>query len=318
MPLKKVTIFGGSGFLGRHLVARLARSGWSILLAERHPSRTRFLQPLGDVGQISAVAARVQDEDRVAEVVAGADAVVNLTGILYESGRQRFDDIHHIGAGNIARAAAAAQVQRLVHVSAIGANPEALANYARSKGQGEEAVRQAFPDATILRPSIVIGPEDGFFNRFADMSRISPFLPLVGGGKTLFQPVYVGDVAQAIQMGLERKDLMGETYELGGPNIYSFKALLEMLLKEIGRHRPLMPIPFPIANLQAAFLELLPVPPLTRDQVRMLRSDNIVTAGAKGFRDMGITTPTPVEAVLPTYLERHRKNGGSRTGSGHI
>lgn len=317
MPLKKITIFGGSGFLGRHLVARLARSGWTILLAERHPSRTRFLQPLGDVGQISAVAARVQDEDRVAEVVAGADAVVNLTGILYESGRQRFDDIHHLGAGNIARAAAAAQVQRLVHVSAIGANPEALANYARSKGQGEEAVRQAFPDATILRPSIVIGPEDGFFNRFADMSRISPFLPLVGGGKTLFQPVYVGDVAQAIQMGLEGKDLTGETYELGGPNIYSFKALLEMLLKEIGRRRPLMPIPFPLANLQATFLELLPVPPLTRDQVRMLRSDNIVKAGAKGFRDIGIT-PTAVEAILPTYLERHRKNGGTKSGSGHI
>lgn len=308
MSRKKVTIFGGSGFLGRHLVTRLARSGWSILLAERHPSRAHFLQPLGDVGQISAVAARVQDEARVAQVVAGADAVVNLTGILYESGRQRFDGVHNIGAANIARAAAVAQVKHLVHISAIGADPNARANYARSKGLGEEAVRQAFPGATILRPSIVIGPEDGFFNRFADMTRFSPFLPLVGGGKTRFQPVYVGDVAQAIQMGLEQNSLAGQTYELGGPGVYSFKVLLEMLLKQIGKRRALVPLPFAIASLQATFLELLPVPPLTRDQVRMLRSDNIVSEGAKGFAELGIT-PSAVEAIIPTYLDRHRPGG---------
>ncbi|TQV83217.1 complex I NDUFA9 subunit family protein [Denitrobaculum tricleocarpae] len=308
MPRQKVTIFGGSGFLGRHLVTRLARTGWSILLAERHPSRAHFLQPLGDVGQIAAVAARVQDEARVAEVVAGADAVVNLTGILYESGNQRFDGVHTTGAANIARAAAGAQVKRLVQVSAIGADPDSEADYARSKGKGEEAVRQAFPDATILRPSIVIGPEDGFFNRFADMTRISPFLPLVGGGKTRFQPVYVGDVAQAIQMGLEQNGLVGQTYELGGPGVYSFKALLQMLLKEIGRRRLLLPLPFAIASLQATFLELLPVPPLTRDQVRMLRSDNIVSEGAKGFAELGIT-PKSVETIIPTYLERHRAGG---------
>ena len=277
MPLKKITIFGGSGFLGRHLVARLARSGWTILLAERHPSRTRFLQPLGDVGQISAVAAHVQDEDRVAEVVAGADAVVNLTGILYESGRQRFDDIHHLGAGNIARAAAAAQVQRLVHVSAIGANPEALANYARSKGQGEEAVRQAFPEATILRPSIVI-------------------------------------VAQAIQMGLESDALAGQTYELGGPKAYSFKALLELMLDQIGRRRALLPLPFAVASLQATFLELLPVPPLTRDQVRMLRSDNVVSSDAKSFADLGLE-PTAIESIIPTYLNRYRPGGQFNPGT---
>lgn len=314
MTLKKVTIFGGSGFLGRHLVTRLAKSGWSILLAERHPSRAHFLQPLGDVGQIAAVAADVQDEARVAEVVAGADAVVNLTGILYESGRQRFDAVHHIGAGNIAKAAAAAGARHLVHISAIGADPDAQANYARSKGQGEQAVRQAFPDATIFRPSIVIGPEDGFFNRFAEMARLSPALPLVGGGKTRFQPVYVADVAKAIQMGLESDDLRGETYELGGPGVYSFKALLEMMLKEIGKRRILAPLPFAVANLQAAFLERLPVPPLTRDQVRMLRSDNVVSEGAKGFADLGIT-PSAVEAVIPTYLDRYRPGGRFRSAS---
>lgn len=308
MAQRKVTIFGGSGFLGRHLVTRLARSGWSILLAERHPSRAHYLQPLGDVGQISAVAARVQDEARVAEVVEGADAVVNLTGILYETGRQKFDGVHHAGAANIAKAAAAAGAQRLVQVSAIGADPKAEAKYARSKGLGEEAVRQAFPEATILRPSIVIGPEDGFFNRFAEMARISPFLPLVGGGLTKFQPVYVGDVAQAIQMGLESDALSGQTYELGGPKAYSFKALLELMLEQIGRRRALLPLPFAIASLQATFLELLPVPPLTRDQVRMLRSDNVVSADAKGFAELGIT-PCAVETVIPTYLDKYKPGG---------
>lgn len=308
MAQRKVTIFGGSGFLGRHLVTRLARSGWSILLAERHPSRAHYLQPLGDVGQISAVAARVQDEARVAQVVEGADAVVNLTGILYESGRQKFEGVHHTGAANIAKASASAGAQRLVQVSAIGADANAEAKYARSKGLGEEAVRQAFPEATILRPSIVIGPEDGFFNRFAEMTRLSPFLPLVGGGLTKFQPVYVGDVAQAIQMGLESNTLAGETYELGGPKVYSFKALLELMLTQIGKRRALLPLPFAVASLQATFLELLPVPPLTRDQVRMLRSDNVVNEGAKGFAELGIA-PCAVEAIIPTYLDKYRAGG---------
>lgn len=308
MAQRKVTIFGGSGFLGRHLVTRLARSGWSILLAERHPSRAHFLQPLGDVGQISAVAVRVQDEDRVARVVEGADAVVNLTGILYETGRQKFDGVHHTGAANIAKAATAGQVRRFVHVSAIGADPKAEARYARTKGMGEDAVRQAFPQATILRPSIVIGPEDGFFNRFAEMSRLSPFLPLVGGGLTKFQPVYVGDVAQAIEMGLTDDAVAGETYELGGPKVYSFKALLELMLDQIGKRRALLPLPFAVASLQATFLELLPVPPLTRDQVRLLRSDNVVSEGAKSFADLGIA-PCAVETIIPTYLDKYRPGG---------
>lgn len=308
MAQRKITIFGGSGFLGRHLVTRLARSGWAVLLAERHPSRAHYLQPLGDVGQITAVAARVQDQDRVARVVEGADAVVNLTGILYETGRQKFDGVHHSGAANIAKAAAAADVKRLVHVSAIGADPKAEARYARTKGLGEEAVRQAFPTATILRPSIVIGPEDGFFNRFAEMTRISPFLPLVGGGLTKFQPVYVGDVAQAIEMGLESDALAGEIYELGGPKVYSFKALLELMLEQIGKRRALLPLPFAIASLQATFLELLPVPPLTRDQVRLLRSDNVVSADAKGFAELGIS-PSAVETIIPTYLDKYRPGG---------
>jgi NADH dehydrogenase len=308
MALRKVTIFGGSGFLGRHLVTRLARSGWSILLAERHPSRAHYLQPLGDVGQIAAVAAAVQDEDRVARVVEGADAVVNLTGILFESGRQRFDAVHRVGAANIARAAGAGGVERLVHISAIGADSSAQAKYTRSKGQGEEAVIAAFPNATILRPSIVIGPEDGFFNRFAKMACISPVLPLIGGGRTLFQPVYVGDVAKAIEMGLERADLMGQTFELGGPRIYSFRALLELMLERIGRRRALVSLPFWAASIQASFLELLPVPPLTRDQVRMLRIDNVVGDNARGFAELGIA-PSAIEAIIPTYLDRYRPGG---------
>jgi NADH dehydrogenase len=235
--------------------------------------------------------------------------VINLVGILYERGRQRFSAVHGEGAGRIAAAAAAADVRRLVHVSAIGADPASPASYARTKAAGEAAVRKHFANATIVRPSIVFGPEDGFFNRFAAMACVSPVLPLIGGGHTRFQPVYVGDVAEAIVRALADQAAPGATYELGGPKVYTFKELLQLMLAQIGRRRCLVTVPWGIARLQAAFLEWIPVPPLTRDQVRLLERDNVVGSGAKGLGDLGIQ-PTPVEAILPAYLDMYRK--GSR------
>ncbi|MFQ5467536.1 MAG: complex I NDUFA9 subunit family protein [Kiloniellaceae bacterium] len=303
-----VTVFGGSGFIGRHLVQRLARQGWLVRVAVRHPSTANHLKTLGDVGQVVPVRAPVQDEIAVAEAVAGASAVVNLVGVLYERGRQNFAAIHAQGARTIAAAAAAAGATRLTHVSAIGADPHAEAEYARSKGVGEAAVEAAFAGATILRPSVVFGPEDDFLNRFAVMAKFSPVLPLIGGGGTRFQPVYVGDVAEAIARALNSPKAAGQTYELGGPKVYTFKELMELILREIRRKRLLVPVPFALANMQAAFLEYLPVPPLTRDQVRMLRHDNVVSPGAAGLPDLGIA-PTSIEVIAPTYLERHRPGG---------
>ena len=308
MAERVVTIFGGSGFIGRYLVQRLAQRGWVIRVAVRHPRQAHFLKPLGDVGQITPVPAALQDESSIKAAVAGADAVVNLVGLLYEKGRQSFEAVHLRGAELIATAAAEAGAQDMVQVSAIGASPDAEADYARSKGAGEAAVRKAFPNAVVVRPSIVFGPEDGFFNLFGAMARLSPMLPLVGGGHTRFQPVYVGDVADAIVTCLESHGCRGKTYELGGPGVYSFKELMELLLQQIRRRRLLVPIPFAIADLQGAVLQLLPVPPLTRDQVRLLREDNIVSEGALGLADLGID-PTGVEVIVPTYLDRYRPGG---------
>jgi uncharacterized protein YbjT (DUF2867 family) len=303
-----VTVFGGSGFLGRYVVQHLARDGWAIRVAVRHPGRAAFLKPLGDIGQITPLCVPVQDAEAVAAAVSGADAVVNLTGILFEGGRQRFQAVHAEGAKSIATAAAAAGAKVLVQISAIGAAPEAAAAYARSKGEGEAAVRAAFPAATILRPSVVFGPEDDFFNRFAEMARFSPVLPLVGGGTTRFQPVYVNDVARAVAKALADPACRGQVYELGGPKVYSFKELLELMLKVIGRRRALVNLPFGLAKLQAVFMELLPKPPLTRDQVTLLRQDNVVSAGALTLADLGIEA-TAVEAVIPGYLDIYRPGG---------
>jgi NADH dehydrogenase len=300
-----VTVFGGSGFLGRHTVRALARAGYRIKVATRHPNRAFFLRPLGAVGQIDFVKCDVADADAVAQALSGAYAVVNLTGILFQSG-QTFEDVQADGAANIATAAAAAGVSALVHVSAIGADIESDSAYAVTKAEGEVAVREAFPNAVILRPSIIFGPEDGFFNKFAEMARYFPALPLIGGGKTRFQPVFVGDVAQAILAGLSRRD--GRTYELGGPVSYSFKELMQLILRETGRKRVLVPLPFGIAFLKAAFLQLLPNPLLTVDQVRLLKKDNVVSATAPGLADLGIT-PTSAEAVIPSYLWRYRAKG---------
>jgi NADH dehydrogenase len=303
-----VTIFGGSGFIGRYLVQRLAERGARIRVAVRRPDDGLFLKTMGEVGQIDLMQANLRDAESVARAVAGADAVVNLVGILYQSGAQRFADLHVRGAGQAAAAAAKAGVKRFVQVSAIGADPASAAEYGRTKAAGEAAVRAAFPGATVVRPSIVFGPEDDFINRFAAMARLLPALPLIGGGKTRFQPVYVGDVADAIARILDDPATAGRTYELGGPTVYTFKELMALILRETGRRRLLLPVPYPLAMLQAAILEYLPVPPLTRDQVRMLRHDNVVAAGAAGLAELGIVAK-PVEGMVESYLFRFRRAG---------
>jgi uncharacterized protein YbjT (DUF2867 family) len=306
-----VTVFGGSGFIGRYVVRRLAREGWQVRVAVRRPDEALFCKTAGHVGQVTPVAVNVRDEASVRAAVSGATAVVNLVGILFQAGRQRFDAVHTQGAANIAAAAAAAGVRSLAHVSAIGADPQSAASYARSKAAGEAAVLKHFPAATILRPSIVFGPEDGFFNRFAKMALLSPVLPLIGGGTTRFQPVYVLDVAEAIARAVEHPEAhAGKTYELGGPRIYSFRDLMALMLAEIGRKRWLCSVPFAIASLKGAVLQSVPFiqPPLTVDQVKLLKRDNVVGPQAAGFKELGIT-PTAVEPILPTYLDRYRPHG---------
>jgi NADH dehydrogenase len=263
---------------------------------------------MGDVGQITPIRAKLQDEAAVAEAVAGAQAVINLVGVLYEKRQHSFEDIHHLGAERIAKAAAAAGATALVQISALGASPGAEAAYARSKAAGEAAVLAAFPTASVVRPSVVFGAEDGFLNLFAGLARLSPVLPLIGGGKTKFQPVYVGDVADAIVTCMTDPKCQGKTYELGGPTVYSFEELMRYMLKEIRRRRFLVPWPFELADFQAKFLEKLPVPPLTRDQVKLLRSDNVVSEGALTLADLGLQ-PTALEVIAPTYLERYRPHG---------
>lgn len=305
MNTNLVTVFGGSGFLGRHTVRALARAGWRIRVAVRHPNMAFFLRPLGSVGQIDIVKCDITEPDQVARALAGAKAAVNLCGILFQSG-QTFEEVQAHGAAHVAQAAAAAGVESLVHVSALGADSESDSAYAVSKAEGEAAVREAFPNAVILRPSIIFGPEDGFFNKFAAMARFLPALPLIGGGHTRFQPVFVGDVAGAIAHALARPD--GRTYELGGPAVYSFKELLQLILRETGRSRALVPLPFGLATIQAAFLQILPKPLLTVDQVRLLKKDNVVSPTAPGLAELCIV-PTSVEAVVPSYLWRFHPKG---------
>lgn len=303
-----VTVFGGTGFIGRYLVRRLAKTGATIRVASRNPHRAKHLRTAGVVGQIVPIAVDINSDASVQAAVAGAKAAVNLIGILFESGKSRFQNVQAEAPGRIARASAAAGVTALVQVSAIGADANARSSYASTKGEGEAAVRAAFPNAVILRPSIVFGPEDGFFNRFGRMATLLPFLPLVGGGHTKFQPVYVGNVADAIVKALIDPALAGKTYELGGPRVYSFKELLEYILAETGRKRALVTLPFGLAALQGTFLQLLPNPPLTRDQVELLKSDNVVSPGALTLADLGIS-PTAVETIVPTYLDKFHIGG---------
>jgi NADH dehydrogenase len=306
MSTSLVTVFGGTGFVGRHTVRALAKAGHRIRVAVRHPNKGFFLPPMGHVGQIVLVKCNVREPEQVAAAVRGADAVVNLTGVLYSRGEQSFAALHVEAAQTIAKCAREAGARTLVHVSAIGADKDAASKYAASKGEGEARVREAFPGAAILRPSLVFGPEDDFFNRFAALARLLPALPLIGGGHTKFQPVFVGDVAAAIARCAADTGLGGRTYELGGPTVYSFKELMQIVLRETGRKRLLVPVPFALATLKAMFLQFLPKPLLTPDQVTLLKSDNVAAGDA--LAAFGIV-PASVEAEVPAYLWRFRAKG---------
>ena len=307
-----VTVFGGSGFVGRYVVRALANRGYRVRVAVRRPATAGFLRTYGGVGQIQPVFANVRDEASVSRAVAGADAVVNLVGILAESGRQKFSAVHSGGAALIARQAAAAGIDRLVHISAIGADAESASAYAQSKAEGETAVLEAVPDAVVLRPSIVFGPEDEFFNRFAGMARLSPALPMIGGGKTRFQPIFVGDVGEAVARAIDGDARKGTVYELGGPEIRTFRQCMELMLSVIGRKRLLVTLPFGAADAMGAVFQMLPGAPLTQDQVAQLRNDNVVSdaamADGRTLEGLGID-PAGLEAILPTYLQRFRRAG---------
>ncbi len=310
-PSRKVaTVFGGSGFIGRYVVQRLAHRGWVVRVCSTDPAGGHFLQTQGKVGQIVPLAASVTDQAAVAQAVRGAALVVNLVGILHERRPGDFQRLQADGAGQVARLAAAAGVARLVQVSAIGADAASPSAYGRTKAAGEAAVRAAFPAATILRPSIVFGAEDQFFNRFAALARMLPFMPVIAGA-TRFQPVFVGDVADAVLAAAERDDA-APLYELGGPRVWSFRELLRFILDTTGHRRPMLDIPSGVARLQARLSEFLPNPPLTRDQLLMLQRDNVAAEGVPGLAALGIASHA-VEAVVPEYLARFRRGGGRRS-----
>lgn len=321
MPL--VTVFGGSGGIGRQIVKLLAQDGYQVRVAVRDPQAALFLKPMGDVGQVTPVQANVRNQESVRSAVTGADAVINLVGILSESGAQRFGAVQNQGAAFIAEAAAEAGAETLIHISAIGAAATSPSAYARSKAAGEAAVTSVFPKASVLRPSVVFGPHDDFFNRFAAMAQLPMPMPvfgcglprltadgikIYGDGGTRFQPVYVADVAAAIMACLKNPSTQGKTYELGGPRTYSFCELMQLVLRETRRRRPLMPVPFGIASFLGFFLEFLPKPLLTRDQVTQLRSDNVVSGDHPTLADLGIEA-TAAEVILPQSLEAYRRGG---------
>lgn len=307
MARQVACVFGASGFVGRHLVRRLGAAGWRVRAAVRYPASADYLRPMGDVGQIVPMQANIQNEASVRAAVAGADVVINLVGILYQRGKRSFQAVHVEAARRIAAAAKAAGASRLVHVSALGADKGAPSAYARTKADGEEAVRSAFPEAVIFRPSLIFGPEDDFFNRFAEMTSWSPILPVVvspghkDGPK--FQPVYVGDVADALMLAITSDAHAGKTFSLGGPRVYSMREVMQLVLGATRRHRGVWPVSAGMMGAAATFLQFLPVPPITPDQVRQLTVDNVVPAGEPGLGDLGIR-PTAAEAVAPGYLAR--------------
>ena len=304
------TVFGGSGFIGRYVVKRLAAQGHIVRVAGRNTEAAKPLMTMGRVGQVVPLYVSLGNQAAVERAVEGADMVVNLVGILAEQRAGDFQRIQADGPAQIARAAAAAGVVRMVQVSAIGADASSPSMYARTKAAGEAGVRASLPGATILRPSLVFGAEDQFFNRFGAMAMTLPVMPVIQGDSK-FQPVYVGDVADAVVAGLMRPDTVGQIYELGGPRVWTFRELLAWILHETRRNRPLIDIPMGLARIQARLGELLPSKPLTRDQLLMLGRDNVVSAGMRGLSDLGIT-PTPVELIVPGYLDRYRAGGGKR------
>ena len=308
MRNRRTAVLGGSGFIGRYVVQRLAARGDVIPVGCRHAEEAKFLVPFGNVGQIAVLNIAIDDERLLPAFLAGNEALVNCVGILRESGSQTFERVHHTGPARLARLAREAGIERFVHISALGADPRSASAYARTKAAGEAAVRDAFPTVTILRPSVVFGPEDQFFNRFAAMAMVSPVLPLIGGGRTRFQPVYVGDVADAVLKCLDDPVTAGRTYELGGPKTYTFRELVELLLTAIRRKRLLVDLPFGLAQFQARLMSILPNPPLTPDQVELLKRDSVVSSGALTLATLGIPA-TAVETILPSYLDRFRRGG---------
>ena len=311
-----VTVFGGSGFVGRHVVRALAKRGWRIRVAVRRPDLAGHLQPMGAVGQVHAVQANVRFPESVARAVAGADAVVNCVGILQPSGHQTFAEIHDEGAHAIAKSASAEGATQLVHLSALGADRDSASNYAITKAKGESAVLEQMPGAVILRPSVIFGPEDDFFNRFAGLAQRSPALPALGGGVTKFQPVFVGDVALAVAATLEGRARRGLVYELGGPEIVSLREILERVARYAGRDSKPFPVPFIVAKVLAIGTLMLPsgLRPFTFDQVRMLEAGDVVVSAAavaegRTLQGLGIDTPVAMDAVVPAYLERFRPRG---------
>jgi NADH dehydrogenase len=306
-----VTVFGGSGFIGTQAVRQLAKLGWRIRVAVRQPNLAYAMRLHGDVGQIDVVQANVRNEASVRRALEGATASLNLVSVLHEKGRQGFQALNVMGARNVAEAARAEGVTRVVQMSALGADLNSPSKYARTKAEGEVAVREVYPDAVIVRPSIVFGPDDHFFNKFAEMALLSPALPLMGGGHTRFQPVFVGDVGKALARVVTSTEAAGQTYELGGPADFTFRRLMELMLTEIERRRVLLPLPWFAADLVGGLGDLAAIalaPPVTSDQVKLLRADNVTSGQYPGLEALGIT-PTTLEAVLPTYLYRYRKGG---------
>jgi NADH dehydrogenase len=307
-----VTVFGGSGFLGRHVVRALAKRDYRIRVGVRRPELAGYLQPLGRVGQIHTVQANLRHPASVQAAMRDSHVAINLVGILSQGGAQTFDAVMAKGAETVAQAAAAAGAQ-LVHVSAIGADAKSLSAYGRAKAAGETAVFAAVPSATVLRPSVMFGPEDEFANRFAALARMSPVLPLIGGGETKLQPAYVGDVATAVADAVDEKTKAGAVYELGGPEVLSMREIMQLILRVIERERPLVSLPFGLASFQAMFLQFAPgALKLTPDQVELLKVDNVVSEAAKAagltLEGLGIT-PDSMEAVVPQYLWRFRRTG---------
>jgi uncharacterized protein YbjT (DUF2867 family) len=307
-----VTVLGGSGFLGSQVVRMLAKQGARVRVAVRQPHLAYKMRLLGDVGQVDVVQANLRNEASLARALDGAGACVNTVGILYETGRQKFQTVHVMGASKLAGVAKSVGVSRFVQVSAIGADEVSPSRYAATKAQGEAAVRDIYPDAVVIRPSVMFGPGDGFFNKFASMALMSPVLPLIGGGHTRFQPVFVSDVARAVAHAVSDEVAAGRTFELGGPGIFSFRELMELMLAQIEHKRLLAPVPFPVASLLgkvAQLAALTPIaPPITADQVELLKADNVADPAAPGLADLGVIATT-LETILPTYLYRYRRGG---------
>ena len=301
MDSKPVTVFGGSGFLGRQIVERLAAEGASVRVAVRHPERAAFLERLGGDGRIELVAADVWDEKTVADAVKQSASVINTVGHYVEKGTATFDAVHGQGALHVARQARQAGVERLIHISGLGSDPASDSPYIRARGIGEDLVRKAFEGVTIFRPGVIFGPNDAFFNTLADMARKTPMLPLFGLGATNLQPVHVGDVAEACVRALADPSTQGKLYELGGPRVYTYKALLRLVVEQAGKRRILVPVPFFIWDILAALMAVLPNPPLTRDQVKLMKGDNVVDGKALTLQDLGIVAAS-VEEVLPSYI----------------